>query len=134
MVRVARVSYIPQYVTAPTPPGFQDEEFEYYFDSNNTPGLIPLSVGQSINQLTLQLQTDCEFIWRGFQLSGNTGPLCIRFYDPFGNQLSAVLLEADRAYSATEQGANPIGRLPVIFEPEIRCPAGSFIQIDLLVI
>jgi hypothetical protein len=52
----------------------------------------------------------------------------------FGNQLSAVQLECDRAYSATENGPNPIGRLPVVFEPEVHCPAGGFLQVDILVL
>jgi hypothetical protein len=128
------VSYIPQFLAPPTPKGFKDEEFEYYFDATNTPGLIPLLSGQSIAQLPLQLQDDAEFIWRAFQISGNSGPLCVRFYDPFGNQLSAVQLECDRAYSATENGPNPIGRLPVVFEPEVHCPAGGFLQVDILVL
>jgi hypothetical protein len=128
------VPYRPQYVTAPTPSGFVDEEFEYYFDSENTPGLQALSSGQSVNRVVLQLQQDAEFIWREIQISGNTGPLCIRFYDPFGNELSAVTVECDRAYGATLNAGEPVGRLPVVFEPEIRCPAGGFLQVDILIL
>jgi hypothetical protein len=126
--------YVPQYVTPPTPLGFKDEEFEYYFSSVNTLGLAPLLAGQSVNRIPLQLQPDAEFIWRAIQLSGNTGPLCIRFYDPFGRELSAVTVEADTAYNATLQAENPVGRLPVVFEPEIRCPAGGFLEIDILIL
>jgi hypothetical protein len=127
-------SYRPQYVTSPTPPGFKDEEFEYYFDSENTPGLIPLQAGQSVNKVVLQLQQDSEFIWRAIELSGNTGPLCVKFYDPFGNELSAVTVEADTTYDATLQAENPVGRLPVVFEPEIRCPAGGFLEVDVFIL
>lgn len=124
--------YIPQYITEPAPPGFVDEEFEYYFDSNNTPGLAALSTpGQQANKITLQLQQDAEFIWHGLEISGNAGPLCVRFYDPFGNELTAMQIEVDRAYGATLNAANPIGRLPVVFEPPVRCPAGGFLQVDL---
>ena len=56
-------TYRPQYVMPPTPPGFVDEEFEYYFDNLNTPALAPLVSGQSVNKVTLQLQQDAEFIW-----------------------------------------------------------------------
>lgn len=127
--------YIPQYITEPTPPGFVDEEFEYYFDSNNTPGLAALSTaGQQANKITLQLQQDAEFIWHGLEISGNTGPLCVRFYDPFGNELTAMQLEVDRAYGATLNAGSPIGRLPVVFEPPIRCPAGGFLQVDLYLV
>lgn len=136
--------YIPQYITEPTPPGFRDEEFEYYFDSNNTPGLAALSTpGQTANKITLQLQQDAEFIWHALEISSlrylrelpaNTGPLCVRFYDPFGNELTSVQVEVDRAFGATLNTAFPIGRLPVVFEPPIRCPAGGFLQIDLLLL
>jgi hypothetical protein len=128
------MSYRPQFVMDPTPPGFEDEEFEYYFDSVNTPGLKPLSSGQAVYRVVLQLQNDAEFIWRAIQISGNLGPLQIRFYDPYGNELSAVTVEADRAYSAVEQGNAPIGRLPVTFEPEVRIPAGGFLMVDLMVL
>jgi hypothetical protein len=126
--------YRPQYLVDPTPEGFVDEEFEYYFDSNNTPGLQALSPGQQVNKVVLQLQADAEFIWRAIQISGNTGPLCLKFYDPSGRELFAVDVEADRAYSASLQGASPIGRLPVVFEPEIRCPASGFLEVDILIL
>jgi hypothetical protein len=126
--------YRPQFLYPPTPPGFKDEEFEYYFDANNTPGLAALSVGQSVNKIILQLQQDSEFIWRAIQISGNTGPLCIKFYDPFGNELSAVTVECDTAYNATLQAQNPIGRLPVTFEPAIECPGGGFLEVDIFIV
>jgi len=127
-------TYRPQFVTEPTPEGFVDEEFEYYFDSVNTPGLQAILPGQQINKVVLPLQPDCEFIWRAIQISGDTGPLCLRFYDPFGNELSAVQVENDRSYAGSLQGANPIGRLPVVFEPAIRCPRGGFLEVDILIL
>lgn len=126
--------YRPQYITPPTPEGFQDEEFEYFFDSINTPGLAALVSGQSVNKIALQFQNDAEFIWRGVQISGNTGPLQLRFYDPFGNELSAVTVECDRAYSGTLNGGAPMGRLPVPLEPEIRVPPSGFLMVDILVL
>lgn len=128
------MSYVPQYAPPPTPPGFRDEEFEYFFDSTTTPGLAALSTGQSVNKIVLQFQNDAEFVWRAVQMSGNTGPLQIRFYDPFGNELSSVLVEADRAYNGNLQGSAPVGRLPVVFEPELVIPAGGFLMVDILVL
>ena len=126
--------YRPQFIAPPTPPGFRDEEFEYYFDSVNTPGLTALEAGQSVNKVVLQLQNDAEYIWRAIQISGNTGPLCLKFYDPFGNECSAVTVECDTAYDATLQALDPIGRLPVVFEPEVHCPAGGFLEVDILIL
>lgn len=128
------IPYVPQFVYPPTPEGYVDEEFEYYFDSTNTPGLDAVTPGSQVNRVVLPLQPDCEFIWRAIEISGNTGPMCLRFYDPFGNELSAVQVENDRSYSAFLQGANPIGRLPVPFEPEIACPKGGFLEVDILVL
>lgn len=128
------MEYRPQFLTAPTPEGYVDEEFEYYFDSTNVPGLAALSPGESINKIVLQLQSDSEFIWRAIQISGNTGPLQIRFYDPFSNELAACVLECDNYLSGTLQGGQPIGRLPVVFEPEIRCPASGFLMVDILIL
>ena len=125
------MSYRPQFLYTPTPEGFVDEEFEYYFDSTNTQGLSAPLPGQLTGKLTLQFQQDAEFVWRGTQISGDTGPLCIRFYDPQGYELAAVTVENGLAYTGYLQGANPIGRLPVPFEPEIIVPKGGYLQVDL---
>lgn len=126
--------YRPQFAYPPTPDGWIDEEFEYYFDPVNTPGLNVSVTGQIALKIPLQLQKDAEFIWRGVQISGNTGPLQVRLYDAFDHELAATLVEVDREYSATLNGGPPIGRLPIPMEPEIRCPPGGFLQIDLLVL
>ena len=128
------MAYLPQFVTVPTPAGFQDEDFHYSFDQSNTPLLGVVTPGQEALRLTLQLQSDCEFHLRGFQISGNTASLQIRVYDCYGNELSSTLIECDRAYSATENGAAPIGRLPVVVEPELICPPGGFLSLDLAVL
>lgn len=124
--------YRPQFCYPDPPEGWVDEEFEYYFDTSNTLGLTLPAVGQLSAQIVLQMLPDADFLWRATQISGNTGPLCIRFYDPQGRELSAVIVEADRAYSGYLGAQNPVGRLPVPFEPEIRIPAGGFLMVDLL--
>jgi hypothetical protein len=121
------LTYRPQYAYPPPPPGFVDEEFEYYFDSFNTPSLAIVPS----NKVPLQLQQDAEYHIRAFELSGNTGPLLLRFWDANGNQLSQVQVENDLAYAATVSGAPPVGRLPVPLPDEIVCEAGSVILVDL---
>ena len=125
------MSYRPQFVYPPTPAGFRDEEFEYYFDTNTTLGLSTPAAGQLSGRITLQFQSDAEFLWRATQISGTTGTLCIRFYDPRGNELAAITVENDRSYAGYLQGPQPVGRLPVPFEGEVRIPAGGFLEIDL---
>ena len=119
--------YRPQYAYPPPPLGYVDEEFEYYFDSTNTPALAHPPQAK----IPLQLQPDGEFHLRGIQISGNTGNLVCRFWTPNGWPISACLVEIDRAYSGTVAGPQPIGRLPVALEPEVVCDAGSVILLDI---
>lgn len=121
------MTYRPQYAYPPPPPGWQDEEFEYYFDITNTPalGVIPSY------RVPLQLQQDAEYRIRAFEISGNTGKLLLRFWTPDGLQLSQVQIENDLAYAATVNGTAPIGRLPVPLADEIICPKGSAVLVDI---
>jgi hypothetical protein len=124
-------SYRPQYAYPDPPEGWKEEDFVYYFDQTNVPALGLIPYNQPLSRIVLQLQADAPFKLRGIQVSGNVPSMFMRLYDAHDNQLSQCLVEADRAYSGTENGAEPIGRLPVIVEPEIYCPAGGFLQVDL---
>lgn len=125
-------SFRAQYAFPAPPLGWKEEDFVYYFDQTNLPVLATLSApGDSARGIVLQLQNDAEFRLRGIQISGNTQSMQIRWYDAFGNFLSASVVEADRDYSGTINGALQIGRLPVMVEPEIPCPAGGFLSIDI---
>ena len=121
------MSYRPQYAYPPPPPGWRDEEFEYYFDQNNVPALAVIPS----NLIPLPLQQDAAYFIRGIQISGNTQNLMVRLWTPDGMQLSQTLFEVDRGYSGTLNGNAPMGRLPVPLEPEIPCPAGGNLMIDL---
>ena len=126
------MAYRPQFAYPPPEPGFVEEEFCYFFDSTNVPDLAsPLPPGGQVLRIPLQLEPDAPFFLRGIQISGNQGPLGIRFTDPWGNELAEGSIEADRGYYATLDGPNPVGRLPVIVEPQVLCPAGSMLLIDL---
>lgn len=128
------MAYRPQYAYPEPPPGWAEEDFVYYFDSTNTPALAGLTANNPVLKIPLQMQADAEFRLRGIQISGNVGNLYIRLYDAYGGELAQALAEADRMYAGTENGPNPIGRLPVPFEPEIPCPAGGFLLIDLVLV
>jgi hypothetical protein len=118
--------YRPQSAYAPPPPGWVDEEFTYTFSPDNTPALGQVPV----NQVPLQLQPDAEYHIRGIEVSGNAGNIVIRLWKG-GTQLSQTLVPVDRAYSGTVNGNPPVGRLPVPFEPEVLCEAGSQLLIDV---
>ena len=125
------MSYRPQYAYPEPPEGTVEEDFVYYFDQTNVPALGTIAVNTPLSKIVLQLEADAPFKLRGVQISGNVGNLYMRLYDAHDQQLSQVLVEADRAYAGTLSGPQPIGRLPVVLEPEIPCPAGGFLMIDL---
>jgi hypothetical protein len=128
------LSYRPQYAYPEPPPGWQEEDFVYFFDSVNVPILGQVPINTPLSKIVLQLQADAPFKLRGIQISGNVGNLLMRLYDAHDTELSQTLVEADRGYSGTENGAAPIGRLPVVFEPEILCPPGGFLMVDLMLV
>ena len=121
------MAYRPQCAYPSPPPGWVDEEFEYYFDQTTVPSLaiVPSS------QVPLPLQPDAEYRFRGIQISGNVGNLVLRLWTPQGDQLSQTLVEADRAYASTVQGGPPVGKLPVALSDEIVCAPGTTLLIDL---
>lgn len=126
------MSYRPQFATHPLQLGYQEVDFLYYFDETSVPDLgAAVAPGEQVLKIPLPFEKDAEYVWRAVQISGNAAPLAIRFYDPFGNELSSAVIEADRDYSGTVGGLNPVGRLPVMLEPEIVCPAGSVLLLDI---
>ena len=116
----------PQFAYPPPPPGFEYEEFEYYFDQVNTPALVAVP----IRNVPLQLEPDAEYRLRALQISGNTANLVLRLWSPQGDQLSETLFEVDRGYSSVV-GNPPVGRLPVPLADEIVCPPGCTLSVDL---
>ena len=126
--------YRPHFAYPNPPDGWEEEDFVYYFDSTNTPALANLTNNNPVLRIPLQLQSDAPFMLRGIQVSGNLGNLYVRLWDTNDNPLSQVLQEVDRMYGGSEQGAPPIGKLPVVLDPQIPCPAGSFLQIDVVLV
>ena len=104
-----------------TPEGFEDEDFEYVFNFQNTPALAaPIAPGQTSLNIPLQLQTDSAFIARGLRIFSETlAPVQLR--EPGGKYLSPDLPPLYQSYF-TFQAA---GLMTVCFDDEIECPQGS---------
>jgi len=117
----------------PTPPGFEDQDFLYYFDNKNTPALntSTLAVGQILFNVPLPLQQDAPFFWRGITIDNPTAALGIRFRDSAGNYLSDDFIPVGLLSGMPSGGHPPIGPLAVIMEQEIPCPKGSVIYVDV---
>jgi hypothetical protein len=131
------VNYRPQFVPAPAPQGFHDEEFVHYFDAVSTPVLgAVLAAGATQMNVTLQLENDADFIARGIRIIGTAR---FQFREPFGDKLLSEDLPATppvlrHTYQAGGLDLTPSGtlELPTVpIEPEIFCPAGSAFQVNI---
>jgi hypothetical protein len=131
--------YRPQFAYA-TPDGYEDQDFQYSFDGNtNTPLLGSLggtagelAPGVNLMNITLPLQPDEVFLWRGNKVITpifGVLPLYIQFRDPMGNYLS--LCPVPIIHIAYPSGAAGWGTAVVPMEPEIPCPAGSNVLINV---
>lgn len=105
-----------------------DEQFHYSFDSGNVPVLgHAIAAGGSVNNITLQLQNDAEFILRGVKFSASN--LAVQIKSPYDEYLSATYLPISRYVQGS--GLTFLGSLFVPFESEIRCPVGGSLQLFL---
>lgn len=128
--------YRPQFAYA-TPAGYEDQDFQYSFDGNTNTPLLDGPTGQinsgvNVMNIILPLQPDEVFLWRGWKvLTSVTGvmPLYIQFRDPSGNYLS--LCPVPIMHIAFPSGAPVWGTSVVPIEPEIACPAGSNVLINI---
>jgi hypothetical protein len=137
--------YRPQFAY-PTPPGFRDQEFQFFYDSSILPQLDPqIGDPNPILSLPLTVDPDAPFYWRGVKINnpllGNYG---LRFRDPFGNYLACSALNGNNSPTPTSDDFVPAwlayvipspsslaGGMPCIHEPEICCPAKSVVFVDL---
>lgn len=127
--------YRPQFVYAPPPPGYRDEDFDYYFDFttvallNNT----TLASAAIIQNIPLTLQSDAAFLWKGIQVKGVNGAdpvVAIQLKDAHSNYLSDDFVPLD-LYAAPNSTSPQAGFLGIVWEPPIICPAGCTIWMNL---
>jgi hypothetical protein len=119
--------YRPQFDFCDTPEGYYDVDFEYVFTPQSTPQLgVTLAPGETSLNIPLQLQTDApEYLIRQIQIGTPQAALSVQFRDAFDNFLSDDFVPSwCFASSAGNNGA--------IQEPEIPCPRGAVILINLL--
>lgn len=123
--------YRPQFPYS-VPDAFQDKDFVHYFDQSNTPQLnnaLSLAVGGMILGIPLQLQGDAPFDWRGIKVTGPNG-YAVRFRDTSNNYLSNDWVPLDLAVEPEETSV--FGSLVIPLEPEIPCPLGSVVLVDVM--
>ena len=124
--------YRPQAAYPPAPPGWQDEDFEYYFDLSSIPAFAGvLGAGQEVTGIVLQLQPDAEFRWRAVQVSNPGSMLGLRFRAPDGAYLSEGYVPMENFSGFPQAAAGIPGGGPVALEPEIVCPAASVVLLDV---
>ena len=122
--------YRPQFPFA-TPPEYQDKDFVHYFDQANTTQLnnaLSLAAGAYILGIPLQLQADAPFTLRGIKINGPAN-FAVRFRDPYGNYLSDDWIPIPLEYGPEE--TTVYGSNEVDFEPQVKCPAGTQVLLDI---
>lgn len=127
------MSYRPQFAYALAPDGWEDQEFEYFFDTLNAlPPLI--APGQEFQNIVLQLHRDADFHWRAVQTSrlGGGAGLGLRFRTPDGSRIEDAYVPAWNLSGYPGAAAGIPGGTPVPLQDEIVCPAGSVILLDIL--
>jgi hypothetical protein len=120
------MNYRPQLAFEPPPPGWQDVDFEYVFDALNTPAMnVPLFPGDTLLNVSLPLETDGEYRVRSIEvIDPSLGSLGVRFRDSDG-----VLLSPGSGF--VRSGAYTRSGAAVPLEPELVCPSGSHLTVDL---
>jgi hypothetical protein len=125
------VDYRPQWFY-PTPRGCRDQAFNYFYDIANAQ-YATLAAASTQENIPLMIETGSKFMWRGVRLNkddtltGMPVTLLVRFFDPFGNALSADFVPVIQYVNPSGSAA---GGLPIPIEPEIECPAGSGILVS----
>lgn len=124
------MSYRPQFPNS-VPSAFQDKDFVHYFDQKNTIQLnnaLSLAVGAYLIGIPLELQADAPFTLRGIKINGPSN-FAVRFRDPYGNYLSDDWVPIPMDYGPEETSV--YGSNVVEFEPQIKCPAGAQLLVDV---
>jgi len=70
-----------------SPEGWEDVEFEYFFDVSIQVLQIVLVPNHGVTSIPLQLDRDAEFRWRGIQVSNPNSSFGLRFRTPDGTYL-----------------------------------------------
>jgi hypothetical protein len=116
----------------PAPDGWEDIEFEYFFDLSGIPAFQQiLAPGQEVTDIVLQLQRDAEFRWRAIQVSNPGSFLGLRFRTPDGTYMANDYAPMENFSGFPGAVAGIPGGEPVALEPEIVCPAGAVILLDV---
>lgn len=96
------------------PAGWEDHFYIHYYD-------FQVLASQVYNQYPLLIDTDADFYWRAI-MGNQPEQFLIRFWDPWGNQL-ADNLDLQEQITPNDQ--------PGVFFPEVMCPRGSTVKVDI---
>ena len=96
------------------PAGWEDHWYVHYYE-------IAVTADQIQNQLPVLIDTDADFYWRAI-MGNQPEQFLLRFWDPWGNQL-ADNLDVQEQIAPNDQ--------PGVFFPEVMCPRGSTVKVDI---
>jgi hypothetical protein len=96
------------------PPDFEPHWYVHYYE-------IEVRANQRLNRIPLLIDTDADFMWRALKGSMDF-QFTLLFYDPFNKQLASAPDLAENLLSIAQPG---------LFWPEVSCPRGSTVQVDI---
>lgn len=96
------------------PVGWEDHWYIHYYE-------ISVLANAMFNQYPLLIDTDADFYWRAI-MGNQPEQFLLRFWDPWGNQL-ADNLDLQEQIAPNDQ--------PGVFYPEVMCPRGSTVKVDI---
>jgi hypothetical protein len=96
------------------PSGFEPHWYVHYYE-------IAVAANQTISRYPLLIDTDADFMWRALKGSMDF-QFTLQFYDPYNNKLAFGVDLAENLLSIAQPG---------LFWPEVSCPRGSVIQVDI---
>lgn len=115
----------------PTPEGYVDEVFTYYFDATNTPALNrTFASGEQSLNIPLLMQQDAPFIWLATLIDDPDNVLGVQFQDPNRNFLSDSFVPVNLSYAGCSPTPGVPGNNCVTQDPVV-CPAGSVIYLNV---
>jgi hypothetical protein len=118
--------YRPQFPFPPAPEGWQDEDFQYVFNVDNTPGFaVGLLPGEAFLNVNLPFETDAEYRVRSIEVIDPNNVLALRFRDAWGTYIT------EAGAFLPSQVLEVSGRC-IPQEPELICSPGSSLTVDVL--
>lgn len=113
-----------------------DQDFDHYFDPNNVPALEVVVNAPAVVSVSLNLDPDAAFVWRGVKIpmAGGLYDLEVRFRDPNTQRALSDDYIPAWLFGVPPSSSDLDGGQSCVLESEIACPAAGVVTVDLRII